>query len=211
MPGFGESEPPESYTIKEYAEWLENFLMQLNLYNRDTILYGISFGGIVLLNTKDIDSLGKIILESTPINQYCIHTKEFHYLALLRIFPNILIDWLRRTPVTRELITKIYKSVKPKSAVNLPDSEIRFFITNVNLNTLFSIASLLKRKSTYSRMNLGSNSKAIFIYDSLDPTVKFSSIKRSQFLKGRSLLTTNFNMHAPSTFFTKEVLDLVEL
>jgi pimeloyl-ACP methyl ester carboxylesterase len=67
LPGFGEEKLiNDSWTIKEYSEWLENKLINLN--NSNIILLGHSFGGRIssFLASKNPEYLKGLVLFGSP-------------------------------------------------------------------------------------------------------------------------------------------------
>lgn len=64
LPGFGQSEINEAYSIDEYAKFMYLFCMELGLTK--PVLLGHSFGGRVAIKYASIYPITKLILVSTP-------------------------------------------------------------------------------------------------------------------------------------------------
>ena len=64
LPGFGESEINDAYSIDEYAEIIHLFCLKLGLLK--PILLGHSFGGRVAIKYASLYPIDKLILVSTP-------------------------------------------------------------------------------------------------------------------------------------------------
>ena len=64
LPGFGESEILDSYTIEQYAEYIYLFCLKLGIDK--PILIGHSFGGRIAVKYSSLYSVEKLILISSP-------------------------------------------------------------------------------------------------------------------------------------------------
>lgn len=71
LPGFGESdEPKESWTINQYANFLDEFLTAIDV--KKPIVMGHSFGGRVAIRYSARNSIEKLVLFGSP----CIRIEE---------------------------------------------------------------------------------------------------------------------------------------
>jgi esterase/lipase len=212
FPGFGDDfKSNPCRTIKNYVVWLESFVNNLNLNNSNTIIYGISFGGLIVLNSYKFNKIKKIYIESTPLSCKHIHSIEDNIVNLLRFIPIKTLDKIKNSDTLSKYIIKIYKMVKPKGKIEFNDEFLSEYIKSVNLESLFVVNQILTKGESYKDMCDLRNSKYIFLYDKLDPTVKYEDIINCNKLNRERIVCTNYGVHAPSTHFTKEILKIVNL
>ncbi|MDP4145931.1 MAG: alpha/beta hydrolase [Bacillota bacterium] len=130
FPGFGESDdPPEPWSIYDYADFVSKFLDKLNI--EDPILIGHSFGGRVSIIISSQRKVNKIILTGSagvkPKRSPMYYIKVYSYKA----FKNIL-----RLPILNkhreEILEKYRKKVGSSDYKALTGVMQRTFVKVVN-------------------------------------------------------------------------------
>ena len=79
LPGFGESEIFDSYTIEEYAEIIHEFCLKLGVVK--PILVGHSFGGRIAIKFASLYSVQRLVLIGSPGIR-----EKFNIIKWLKIF-----------------------------------------------------------------------------------------------------------------------------
>ncbi len=201
LPGFGDSEEPKEYSLEYYTNWLTSFIESLNL-NPDSIIYGTSFGGSLILNNNYIMGKYKTIVESAPINYKDITTNEFKVLSMLfKVLSVKNLSKLSKIDSIREILISIYIKVKPQSKYDMRREEYKEFIDKLNFKTVKQVAEII------TSLNITTSTdtpNVIPIYDIEDPTINYNNIKEYF----PYILTTNYHTHVPSIHMTQEVLNI---
>lgn len=217
LPGFARSSSPEEYTIERYSSWLNGFFDYLDIDFSETILYSVSFSGILTLSFDKCHLFNNVIVESVPISPKHIHTYEFLFLDLLQKLPNNMVNRLMRNTTFCSLVSEIYLKIKPKSTQNglkeeFPSKEaIKQMIKNMNLEGIFQVGSKLRDFKFYEKVKENINTgNVVYVYDKSDPTVSsWHEIKN--IVESDRVILTEYRLHAPSFNFPQILLKKLNL
>lgn len=119
LPGFGESmEPKEAWTIYQYCDLLEEFLLQLKIKN--PIIMGHSFGGRISICYAASHKVDKLILFGSPcIRKDTKVSKKVKLLKTLKKVPGLnqlsefaknyigSRDYKAASPIMRQVLVKV--------------------------------------------------------------------------------------------------------
>lgn len=118
LPGFGlSSEPDYAYDVSNYADFVHDLLMELNIEN--PILVGHSFGGRISIVYASKYSVRKVVLFGSPCVRHTYNDKKqslFKFVKKIKLLSPILnimkkhmgsVDYRNASPLMRDVLVKI--------------------------------------------------------------------------------------------------------
>jgi len=145
LPGFGESKPlNHEHTLENYVNWLDNFILGLNL-SKPPILLGHSFGSIICASYASVNpkTISKLILVN-PIGSPALKGPKLilsqlaiMYYWLGKSLPETLGDrLLSAKPIVLATSIKLAKTRDKKLRKFIHDQHLQYFSTYENRKTL---------------------------------------------------------------------------
>lgn len=141
FPGFGESsEPSNSLTIYDYADILEEFLKDLNIY--DPILMGHSFGGRVAILYASRNTTEKLVLFGSPCIRHERKSVKEKVLKTIKKLPGMGVvseyakkyigsrDYRNASPIMRETLVNVINEDLSKYAKKIECPTLLIWGTN---------------------------------------------------------------------------------
>lgn len=129
LPGFGESILPFAFTIDDYVDIINEFIIKLKIVN--PILVGHSFGGRIAMKYASLYKVSKLILIASPGVK-----EKFSLIKYLRIKTYKLVKKLK---IDLKMGSKDYKKANPilkKTLVLAVNEDLSIYLSMINAPTL---------------------------------------------------------------------------
>ena len=91
LPGFGESEIKESYSVEDYAKIINNFCVKLEI--NSPVIVGHSFGGRIAIKYAATYNIDKLVLISSPGIKQKLNPYKWLKIRVFKLFKKLKINF----------------------------------------------------------------------------------------------------------------------